>query len=86
MIPEVLANDLDLKFGGALGEFQSATGELIPVSNYPVEINWLRRRIRISLATSSQVREPLLGGDMLRDCCLIIDYRRRTVLIDQSSL
>ena len=30
MIPEVLANDLHFKHGGALGEFQTATGERIP--------------------------------------------------------
>ena len=86
MIPERLANDLGLKYGGGLEEFYSATGEPIPVSTYLMEINWLGERITIPVATSAKVEEPILGGNMLRDCCLIIDYRRRTVLIDRSSL
>ena len=84
MIPEVLANDLDLTYVGA-GEFQSATGQPIPVSTYSMEINWLGRRMRIPVVTSTEVREPLLGGDALRDCCLTIDYALRTVLIAGSS-
>jgi len=86
MIPERLANDLGLKYGGGLEEFYSATGEPIPVSTYRMEINWLGQKITIPVATSPKVGEPILGGNMLRDCRLIIDYRRRTVLIDQSSL
>jgi|SRR5882724_2387995 len=86
MIPERLANDLGLKYGGGLEEFYFATGEPIPVFIYPTEINWLGQRITIPVATSAKVEEPILGGNMLRDCCLIVDYRRRTVLIDQSPL
>lgn len=62
MIPEVLANDLNLKHGGALGEFQSATGERIPVSTYRMEIDWLGRRITIPVATSSQSENRSLAG------------------------
>ena len=85
MIPEALANDLDLKYGGALEEYYSATGELIPVSTYPMAIDWLGQRVTIPVATSSRVREPILGGRMLKDCRLTIDYARRTVLIAESS-
>jgi clan AA aspartic protease len=86
LIPDGLANDLDLKNGGALGEFQSVTGQPVPVATYTVQINWLGRRIRKSLATSSEVKEPLLGGGMLTACCLTIDYSHQTVLIDESPL
>src|ERR1044071_1134552 len=86
MMPEELVNDLDIKYGGALGEFYSVTGEPIPVSNDSMEIDWLGQRITTAVATSSQVREALIGGNMLRNCCLTVDYRRRTVLIAESSL
>jgi clan AA aspartic protease len=85
MIPDGLARDLDIKYGGALEEFYSATGEPILVSSYSMEINWLGQRKTMAVATSSQVREAILGGQMLRNCCLTIDYRRRTVLIAESS-
>jgi clan AA aspartic protease len=84
MIPEGLAKDLDIKYRGALEEFYSVTGEPIPVSSYSMEINWLGQRITTPIVTSSKVREAILGGHMLRDCCLTIDYGGRTVLIVES--
>src|ERR1051325_3586220 len=68
IIPDGLAKDLDIKSGGALEEFYSATGEPILISSYSMEIDWLGQKIRTAVATSSQVREAILGGHMLREC------------------
>jgi len=83
IIPSQIANRLDLRFEGP-EEFQSVTGEVFLADAYSVEVNWLGDRIRVAVAASKNVREAILGGHMLRDSRLTIDYGDRTVTIDRS--
>jgi clan AA aspartic protease len=83
IIPSQIANRLDLRFEGA-EEFQSVTGEVFLADAYSVEVDWLGNRIRVAVAASKHVKEAILGGHMLRDCRLSIDYGRRTVTIIRS--
>jgi len=39
------------------------------------------KRIRVAVAASKHVNEAILGGNMLKDCRLTIDYGRRAVTI-----
>src|SRR5258708_3969595 len=84
IIPDSLAKDLDIKHERGLEEFCSVTGEVFLASSCSMEISWLGQRIRMPVATCGEVNEALLGGQMLKDCCLTIDYGRRTVLIAKS--
>ncbi len=86
IIPEELANDLEITYNLGLEEFHSVTGKAFPARSGSIAINWLGKRVQIPVSTSSEVSEALLGGHMLRDCCLMIDYGRRTVVIAESLL
>jgi clan AA aspartic protease len=83
IIPSQIANQLDLRFEGP-EEFQSVTGEMFLADAYSAEVDWLGNWIRVPVAASGHVREAILGGQMLKDCLLNIDYGRRTVTIGQS--
>jgi len=80
IIPNHFANQLDLKFEG-LEEFYSVTEERIVAKAYSIEIDWFDKLVRVPVVVSTKVNEALLGGQMLKDCCLTIDYGRRTVTI-----
>ena len=67
IIPSQIGNRLDLKFEGP-EEFQSVTGEVFLADAYSVEVEWIGN-------------EAILGGNMLKDCRLTIDYGHRTVTI-----
>ena len=83
IVPSKIANRLDLKFEGP-EEFQSVTGEMFLADAYSVEVDWIGRRIRVAVAASKHVNEAILGGHMLKDCRLTIDYGRRLVAITGS--
>ncbi len=83
MIPSQIANRLGLKFEGP-EEFETATGEVVLADACSVEIDWLGGTRRISVVTSPKVSEALLGGHMLNDCRLTIDYGHHTVTIVKS--
>lgn len=68
-----------------LAALYSVTGEVIPASNGSIAISWFGQTVKMTVETSCQVKEALLGGGMLRSCRLTIDYGRRTVLIAESS-
>jgi clan AA aspartic protease len=80
IVPSQIANRLDLKFEGP-EEFQSVTGEMFLADAYSVEVDWIGKRIRVAVAASKHVNEAILGGHMLKDCRLTIDYGRRTVTV-----
>jgi clan AA aspartic protease len=81
IIPDQMAGGLDIKYDRGLEELYSVTGEMFLASGCSMEISWLGKRIRVPVATSAQVSEAILGGQMLKDCRLTIDYGRRTVTI-----
>jgi clan AA aspartic protease len=83
LIPSHIANQLDLTFEGSEG-FQSVTGEPFLADAYSIEIDWLGTRITVPLATCREVGEAILGGHMLKNCQLTIDYGNRTVIITES--
>ena len=80
IVPSEIANGLDLQFEGP-EEFQTANGEMVLADAGSVEVNWLGDMIRVAIAAHKDFKEALLGGHMLRNCRLIIDYGRRTVTI-----
>jgi clan AA aspartic protease len=82
-IPGRIANRLDKKFEGP-EEFQSVTGEVFLADAYSTSMDWLGRSIRVPVATSKEVNLSILGSQLLKGCCLTIDYRRRTVTIRES--
>ena len=84
IIPDQIAEGLDIKYDRGLEELYSVTGEMFLVSGCSMEISWLGQRIRVPVATSAQVSEAILGGQMLKDCLLTIDYTNRTVTIVKS--
>jgi predicted aspartyl protease len=51
---------------------------------YSVEVEWIGKRIRVAVAASKNVNEAILGGNMLKDSRLTIDYGGRTVTIVSS--
>ena len=67
----------------ALKNSNTVTGQLFVAPAYSVEANWLGERISFAVAMSWDVKEGLLGAQMLKDCRLTIDYRNRTLMIDQ---
>ena len=83
IVPSQIANRLDLKFEGP-EEFQSVTGEVFLADAYSVEVNWIGKRIRVAVAASKHVNQAILGGHMLKDCRLTIDYGHRIVTITGS--
>ena len=83
IIPSQMANRLDLRFEGP-EEFQSVTGEVFLADAYSVELDWFGDRVRVAVAASKHVNEAILGGHMLRDCRLTIDYGKRAVMIEPS--
>ena len=83
IIPSQIANQIDLRFEGP-EEFQSVTGEMFLADAYSARVDWLGEWIRVPVAVSRHVREAILGGQMLKDCVLSIDYGRRTVTIVRS--
>ena len=83
IVPTKLAEGLDLKFEGP-EEFLSVTGEIVSAFAHSMEIDWLGKRIRIPVATSPEVNEALLGGRLLKDSRLTIDYGHRSVTITES--
>ena len=60
------------------------TGEVFLADAYSVEVDWFGYRIRVAVAASRHVNEAILGGHMLKDCRLMIDYGNRTVMIEAS--
>ena len=84
IIPDQLAEGLDIKYDRGLEELYSVTGEMFLASGCSMEISWLGQRIRVPVATCAQVSEAILGGQMLKDCLLTIDYTNRTVTIVES--
>ena len=82
IVPQSLSIDLALQFEG-FEEFYTVTGQLFIAPAYSIEANWFGERIRIAVAISAEVKEGLLGTQMLKGCRLTIDYRHRTLMIDQ---
>ena len=81
MISEQLAEGLDINYDRGLEEFYSVTGEVFLASGCSMKISWLGQEIRVPVATCAQVNEAILGGQMLKNCRLTIDYTNRTVTI-----
>ena len=82
IIPQTVANDLTLNFEG-VEEFYTATGQMFLAPAFTVAINWFGERLKAPIAVSADVREALLGGQMLEGCRLRIDYAERTVQIEK---
>jgi clan AA aspartic protease len=81
IMPGQMARELELTQDRGFEEFFTATGGSFLAHVYLVTIVWLGRTIRVPVATCEEVSEAILGGEMLRDCCLTIDYALRTVTI-----
>lgn len=81
IIPDQMTEGLDIKHDRGLEEFCTATGATFLASGCSMEITWFGQDIRVPVATSEEVPEAILGGNMLKDCRLIIDYGERTVTI-----
>jgi clan AA aspartic protease len=84
IIPTPLAHGLDLDLDSGFEEFHSVTGEMFLASSCFVEVDWLGQRSWVSVAICSEVNEAILGNEMLKNCCLTIDYGRRIVNIRES--
>ena len=84
IIPDRMVEGLNIEYDRGLEEFYSATEEIFLASSGSIEIIWFGRRIRVPVATSAQISEAILGGQMMRDCRLTIDYSHRTVKISES--
>jgi clan AA aspartic protease len=76
-----MANELEIKYDRGLEELYSVTGEMFLASGCSMEIGWSGERIRVPVVTSAQVKEAILGGQMLKGCRLIIDYGQHTVTV-----
>jgi len=81
IIPDQLAKGLDINYDRGLEEFCSVTGATFLASGCSMTIIWFGQAIRVPVATSAEVNEAILGGSMLKDCRLMIDYVKRTVTI-----
>lgn len=84
IVPETLAIGLNLHFEG-VDQFITATGQDFYAPAYTVAINWLGQRLEMPIAVSAEVREALLGGQMLEGCRLTIDYAERIVMIEKAA-
>jgi clan AA aspartic protease len=82
IIPEHLSLGLALHFEG-FEEFYTATGQVFVAPAYSLEANWLGQRIKVPVAISPEVKEALMGSQMLKNCVLTIDYANRSVDIAQ---
>lgn len=80
IVPAGFAIDLSESFEG-FENFLTATGQTFAAVVYFVEIDWFNERIEVPVAVSQQITEALLGGQMLSDCLLSIDYFDRNVRI-----
>jgi clan AA aspartic protease len=78
ILPSALASGLALQLEG-IEEFYTATGQEFAVQTYSLEIEWLGQRRKVPVAVSAEMTEAVLGGHMLKDCRLTIDYHDRTV-------
>lgn len=85
IIPNELAERLDTSYDRGLEEFSSVTGATFFASACSMTIIWFGETIRVPVATSAEVKEAILGGEMLKDCRLTIDYVNGTVTIMQIS-
>lgn len=83
ILPNNVATQLDLTYEG-LEDYDSVSGERIVAKAYSIEIDWLGKRVRVSVIVSPKINEALLGSQMLKDCRLTIDYGYRTVTIVES--
>jgi clan AA aspartic protease len=83
IIPNELAISLEINYDRGLEEFSSVTGATFYASGCFMTIVWFGRAIRVPVATSGEVNEAILGGRMLKDCRLTVDYVNRTVTIMQ---
>jgi len=81
IIPPSIAKGLELEFERGLEEFCSVTGEVFLASPCSMEIEWFGKRITVSVSACEQVKEAILGSQMLKNCRLTIDYLRHTVSI-----
>ena len=83
IIPEQLAKGLDIIYARELEEFSSVTGEPILMPLGSMMIIWFGQatRVPVSVSPKEKINEAILGGNMLKDCRLIIDYVKRTVTI-----
>lgn len=84
IIPEQTAEGLDIRYDRGLEEFRTANEATFLASAGSMEITWFEQAIRVPVATTQEVPEAILGGRMLKDCRLTIDYGRRTVTITVS--
>ena len=82
IIPDHLSTGLELHFEG-FEEFYTATGHVFVAPAYSLEANWLGQRVKVPVAISPDVKEALLGSQMLKNCVLIIDYANRNLSIIQ---
>ena len=82
IIPEHLSTGLALHFEG-FDEFFTVTGDLLVAPAYSVVLNWLGRAVTVPVAITPDVKEALLGSQMLKNCVLTIDYENRTVSISR---
>ena len=80
ILPIEFAEELSLDFEG-FEEFSTASGHLLIVATYSVEIDWLGLRTRVPVSVSPEIDETLIGGLMLRNSILTIDYPERTTRI-----
>lgn len=80
ILPDSLAGGLALRFEG-FEEFYTATWQVFSAPAYSLEINWFGHLIKVPVAVSPDITEAILGGQMLKNCCLTIDYSDRTVTI-----
>lgn len=85
IIPNEIAEGLDVNYDRGLEEFSSVTGTTFLASGCSMMITWFGQAIRVPVATSAEVKEAILGSKMLKDCRLIIDYVDGTVTIMQLS-
>ncbi len=80
ILPDSLAVGLALQFEG-FEEFYTATWQVFSAPAYSMKIDWFGRLIKVPVAVSSDITEAILGGQMMKNCCLTIDYHDRTVTI-----
>jgi len=79
-----LGSGLALNFQG-IDEFVTASGHVFLAPSYTIAVNWFGRQLEMPIAVSAEVREALLGNQMLQGCRLTIDSEQRTVQIDKSA-
>jgi hypothetical protein len=78
--PRASSKWTDAHFDG-FEEFFTATGDVFVASSYSMNLEWLGEQVKIPVAVRRDVKEALLGGEMLKNCVLTIDYKGRFVNI-----